>query len=36
MGMSGSMSNYGVQLIDKSMMLNDRVHLILVHFHITF
>ena len=36
MGMSSSMSDYGVKLIDKSVMLNDRVHLILVHFHITF
>jgi len=35
-GMSSSMSNYGVKLIDESMMLNNGVHLVLVHLHITF
>lgn len=35
-GMSGSMSNNGVQLIDESMVLHDRMHLVLIHVHIPF
>lgn len=35
-GMSSSVSDYGVKLIDESMMLNNGVHLVLVHLHIPF
>ena len=35
-GMSSSMSDYGVKLIDESVVLNNGVHLVLVHLHITF
>jgi hypothetical protein len=35
-GMSGSVSNDRVELIHKSMVGNDRVHLVLLHVHMTF
>ena len=35
-GMNGSMSDDRMKLINKSMVGNDGVHLVLVHFHTTF
>ena len=35
-GMSGGMSDDAVELIDKPVVLHDGVHLVLIHFHITF
>ena len=35
-GMSGSVSDNRMKLIDKSMVGNDGVHLVLLHFHTTF
>ena len=35
-GMGGGMSDDAVELIDKPVVLHDGVHLVLIHFHITF
>ena len=35
-GMSGSVSNDRVELIHKSMVVDDRVHLVSSHIHMTF
>ena len=35
-GMSGGVSDDAVELVDKPVVLHDGVHLVLIHFHITF